>query len=175
VDEDVRLAQDDRGCLRPGGAERRELAADRLGEGLREGRRPGAADDDARPSALRRGKLGRLAGREDDAARGEGDGTGDGLVPDDEGDVDGPVLAARLAELPRAVERIDDPGAAAALARALALLREHRLARALLGEPPDDQLVRAPVAFGGVGVRANREQERSGLRRDARGKTIFVR
>ena len=50
-----------------------------------------------------------------------------------------------------------------------------RLARALLGEPPDDQLVRTPVAFGGVGVRANREQERSGLRRDARGKTIFVR
>jgi hypothetical protein len=64
VDEDIGLAEDDRGGLRPGGAERRELAADRLGEGLREGRRPGAAHDERH--------------------------------------VDGPVLAARFAELPRA-------------------------------------------------------------------------
>jgi hypothetical protein len=35
--------------------------------------------------------------------------------------------------------------------------------------------VRTLVAFGGIGVRANREQERSGLRRDARGKTMVVR
>jgi len=36
VDEQVGLAGDDGRCLRAGGAERDELAADRLGEGLRE-------------------------------------------------------------------------------------------------------------------------------------------
>ena len=86
-----------------------------------------------------------------------------------------PVLAAGLAELPRAVERIDDPGAAAALGRALALLGEHRVARPLVAEPAREELVRAPVAFGGIAVGADREQELSGLGREARGKTVVVR
>ena len=94
--------------------------------------------------------------------------------------MDGPVLAPRLAELPRAVEGIDDPGAAAALCRAGSLLREHGLAGALLGEPARDQLVREAIALrtqrvGVIVVSADREQEARGLGRDARGEAVVVR
>jgi hypothetical protein len=107
--------------------------------------------------------------------RRKGDCADGDLVVDDERDVDGPVLAARLAELPRSVERIDDPGAAAGRRPAGAFLREDVVAGALLGEPAREELVRAPVALGGNAVRADREQELSGFGREARGKAMVVR
>ena len=94
--------------------------------------------------------------------------------------MDGPVLSPRLAELAGAVERVDDPGAAAALRCARPLLGEDGIAGALVGEPADDQLVREPVAVraqrGWVsGVSSDREQKLRSLARHACGEVVIVR
>jgi len=100
--------------------------------------------------------------------------------------VDPRVIAAGAAvhsvtrPVPGAEEVVPRPAeqrvaARAALRGALALLREHRVVRPLVAEPPREELVRAPVALGAVAVRTQREQELTGLGRDARGQSMVVR
>jgi hypothetical protein len=76
-----------------------------------------------------------------------------------------PVVAP-LAELARAVERIDDPQAARLQARRVVgrFLGEDGVARARLGEPRQDQRVRLAVAARAIRPRGlNGEQQRARL------------
>jgi hypothetical protein len=62
--------------------------------------------------------------------------------------VDGPVGAARLTELPGAVQRIDDPDPARTEPRGVVgtLLGEHHVTRPPGGQRGGEELVRQPVA-----------------------------
>jgi hypothetical protein len=62
--------------------------------------------------------------------------------------VDGPVGAARLAELPGAVQRVDDPHPARGQPRGVvgALLGEHHVTGAAGGQFGGEEVVRLPVA-----------------------------
>ena len=78
----------------------------------------------------------------------QGDGAGDEPALHPEGDVHGPVHARHLAELPGAVQGIDDPNTLRGQAgRAVgALLGQHGIVRALRGEPLEQQFVGLVVA-----------------------------
>ena len=89
-------------------------------------------------------------GRQRDAHRRQRHGAGDRLaVAVDERHVDGPVGAARLAELPGAVERVDDPDPVGAQSRPVldALLGQDLVVRPQLAERLDDEPVGRPVAL----------------------------
>jgi hypothetical protein len=92
-------------------------------------------------------------GGEGDGARGEVAGAAGaasagvaGSLP--EGDVDGPVGAARLAELPGPVQRVDDPDPVRGQPRRVvgALLGQDDVAGTAGGERRGQELVRPPVA-----------------------------
>ena len=102
-----------------------------------------------------------------------------------ERDVHGPVGAALLAELARAVERVDDPDAFGAEPDRVvgALLGEHGVVGVRRGERGDDELVRRAVALGpelgrvGAGRvhrRAQRDQELPRLGGDGGGVAMVV-
>jgi hypothetical protein len=84
--------------------------------------------------------------------------------------VDGPVGAARFAELPGAVQRVDDPDPAGAEPRGVvgALLGQDDVTRAQVGQRGGQELVRQPVTGLAQHVRvaalgAQLEQARPGL------------
>ena len=86
------------------------IGADGLGHVVGHVGRPAARDDQPRRivAAVRRERR-RLRRGEHHLERRQRDGTDHGLPADGHGDVDGPVGARHLAELTRAVERVDDP------------------------------------------------------------------
>ncbi len=118
---------------------RDEVGPESLGDAQRDRRRTAAADDHARRTLVR-GRHGRRGiGGQREPHRRQRDGTGDRLAGAvDEGHVDGPVGAAGLAELPGAVERVDDPDAIGTESRPVldALLGQDLVARPQLARAP---------------------------------------
>ena len=88
-----------------------------------------------------------VGGAQGDALGRQGHRTGQRRPVYGEGHVHGPVAPRRLAVLPGAVERIDDPDPAAVEPPAVVgrLLGEHRVVGTGLGEGGDEELVREPV------------------------------
>jgi len=81
-----------------------------------------------------------------------------------------PVGPVRLAELPGAVQRVDDPHPLGGQPGRVvpALFGQHRITRAQLAELAGQELVRAPVPGGAqfpwvAAIRAQREQQLPGL------------
>ncbi len=82
----------------------------------------------------------------------------------------GPVGPSRLAELARAIQRVDDPHPVRRQPGRVvpAFFGQHRIARAQLAELAGQELVRAPVPgvaqpYGITATRAQREQQFPGL------------
>ena len=104
------------------------------------------------------------SGREHAVLRGQGDGAGDQVslarwrTPRPQGYVDGPVGAARLAELAGAVQGVDDPHPVGGQPRLVvdALFGQDGVVRAFLCQLGHQELVRLPVSGvpQGVGVAA---------------------
>ena len=100
--------------------------------------RSGATDRDAKWSARSRGYGRRRLGSKDEIAGREGHRGGDGKPVDDECHVDRPIRPSHLAELSRAIERVDDPNAAAiqAVEIIFSFFGENRVGGVRLAERP---------------------------------------
>ena len=170
----VDLAPHDGHGLGAGRAHLHQLAVEALGQQRRGlGRRTGAADHDAAavgPMAASSRTGSAVASTAPRAGRATAPATG--AAVDAQRDVDGPVGAGRLAELPGAVERIDDPDPLGAEADAVVvgpgLLGEHGVAGCMCSvEPGQEQVVGAAVALvlelAGLGA-ARRPAGRAGRR-----------
>ena len=186
VGVDLRLAEHDGHGLRPGRAERDEVATDGLADRVRDERRAGAAHDHAGAAGVRRdgGQATRPRVEHHVAGR-QRDGAGRQHPPDRERHVHRPVAAPVLAVLARAVEWVDDPHALRAQAgdRVDGLLREDRVARPRRRELVEDQAVGAEVALvteagaadgGDDGTLADAEQRLAGEDRDPRRFRVVV-
>ena len=113
VHVDVGGAEDHGGDLRAGRAHRDHDAAQGLGDVVGDVGRSAPRHDDPRALAGRgRREHGGLRGGEHEIECRQGHGTDDGLAAQRHRHVHGPVAPARLAELPCAVQRVDDPQAA---------------------------------------------------------------
>ena len=182
----VDVAEHDGHRLGAGGAHRHQLAAEALGEQLRDRGRAGAAHDEARRPAVRRrrgcwrGDAFRVSPRAGQRDRGRLD-----LPVDRQRHVDGPVGATLLAELAGAVERIDDPDARRREPRRVvdALLRQHRVVGMRRRQRGDDEVVRRAVALGadvggigagGVQGGAQGDEQLPGLGGDGGGGAVVV-
>ena len=120
-------------------------------------------------------------GGQDEVPGGERDRADRRDAVDHEGDVHGPVVAVLLAELPGAVERVDDPDPARAEADRVVgrLLREDRVVGTGRVQRIEDEDVGLGVALGaqGRGVvarRAELEEQLTGVVRDLGGELVVV-
>ena len=94
--------------LDSGRSHRHQLGVEVLRQRVDEGRWAGTADGEADRTTGRSG-LARVVGAKGDAGGRHRDGTRVQIAVDPQGDMDRPVLTRDLAELARAVERVDDP------------------------------------------------------------------
>ncbi len=146
----VGVPGDDGHRLCPCGSQRDDLRIQRVGHDRGGVRRATAARDHAQPTSVERRGIGRgIARAVDDADGRQRDRTDERLAAHRERDVHGPVAAAGLAVLVRAVEGIDHPHAVGreTSGAVAAFLGQDRIIGAQLGQSFDDEVMGAHVAF----------------------------